>query len=52
LPKSSNDHKLQSQTPLISAPPTGWRKYLEYLEFLATDAKAQKELVVARMSRG
>jgi hypothetical protein len=37
---------------LNSAPPTGWRKYLEYLEFLATDAKAQKELVAARMSRG
>jgi REP element-mobilizing transposase RayT len=30
----------------------GWTKYLEYLEFLATDAGAQKELVAARMSRG
>jgi len=30
----------------------GWRKYLEYLEFLATDAGKKKELIAARMSRG
>lgn len=30
----------------------GWRKYLDYLEFLATDAGQKKELVAARLSRG
>jgi REP element-mobilizing transposase RayT len=30
----------------------GWKKYLDYLEFLATDPGAQKELIAARMSRG
>jgi REP element-mobilizing transposase RayT len=30
----------------------GWRKYLDYLEFLATDAGTKKELVAARLSRG
>jgi REP element-mobilizing transposase RayT len=30
----------------------GWGKYLEYLEFLATDAGKKKELVAARLSRG
>ncbi len=32
--------------------PAGWRKYGEYLEFLATDAVSRKELVAAKMSRG
>ncbi|MDP3069561.1 MAG: hypothetical protein Q8N18_04700 [Opitutaceae bacterium] len=32
--------------------PAGWRKYLAYLEFLATDDTAQRELVAVRMSRG
>ncbi len=31
---------------------TGWRKYQEYLEFLATDEPTRKELVAERMSRG
>jgi len=30
----------------------GWRKYFEYLEFLATDAGKKKQLVAARLSRG
>ncbi len=30
----------------------GWRKYLAYLEFLATDEPSKKELVAKRMSRG
>ena len=30
----------------------GWRKYGEYLEFLATDETSQKELIAKRMSRG
>ena len=30
----------------------GWRKYQEYLEFLATDDVAGKELVARKMSRG
>ncbi len=30
----------------------GWKKYLEYLEFLSTDESAQKELVAKRLSRG
>ena len=30
----------------------GWRKYQQYLEFLATDPGAKKELVARRMSRG
>lgn len=30
----------------------GWRKYRDYLEFLATDAGKKKELVAARLSRG
>ena len=32
--------------------PTGWEKYLEHLEFLATDATKKKEMVAARLSRG
>jgi len=32
--------------------PTGWKNYLRYLEFLATDELAKKELVAGRMSRG
>lgn len=30
----------------------GWKKYLEYLEFLGTDEVRTKELVAKRMSRG
>lgn len=30
----------------------GWRSYREYLEFLATDAVAKKELIAKKMSRG
>lgn len=30
----------------------GWRKYREYLEFLATNDAKRRELVAARMSRG
>jgi hypothetical protein len=30
----------------------GWQRYLDYLEFLATDEVAQRELVAKRMSRG
>lgn len=30
----------------------GWNSYLRYLEFLATDALAKKDLVASRMSRG
>ena len=30
----------------------GWRKYLEYLEFLATNPGKEKELVEAKFSRG
>jgi REP element-mobilizing transposase RayT len=30
----------------------GWRSYLNYLEFLATDETAKKELTAAKMSRG
>jgi REP element-mobilizing transposase RayT len=30
----------------------GWKRYLAYLEFLATDELAKKELVAERMSRG
>ncbi len=36
----------------LSDTAAGWRKYLDYLEFLATDAGAKKELVASRMSRG
>jgi hypothetical protein len=32
--------------------PAGWQKYLEYLEFMGTNALAKKELVAERMSRG
>lgn len=32
--------------------PAGWRKYRDYLEFLATDQTSRNELVPARMSRG
>ena len=32
--------------------PAGWKRYVAYLEFLAEDALARKELVAARMSRG
>lgn len=32
--------------------PAGWKRYLGYLEFLAEDDLARKELVAARMSRG
>ncbi|MBT5901430.1 MAG: transposase [Opitutaceae bacterium] len=32
--------------------PVGKRKYLEYLEWLATDDDAQKEMLFARMSKG
>ena len=32
--------------------PSGWRSYLQYLEFLATDALGRKELVAEKMSRG
>lgn len=32
--------------------PAGWRKYLEYIEFLATDPGKKKELVAAKLSRG
>lgn len=30
----------------------GWRSYLQYLEFLATDEPSRKELVASKMSRG
>lgn len=30
----------------------GWKLYLEYLEFLATDEQAQKELIFEKLSRG
>lgn len=30
----------------------GWKKYLEYLEFLATDDEAKKRLAADRMSKG
>jgi REP element-mobilizing transposase RayT len=60
LPKFAGKDRLEwldGSTVLAAAgglPDTaaGWKKYLEYLEFLATDAGAQKELVAARMSRG
>ena len=32
--------------------PRGWQKYLEYLEFMATDETTKKELVAEKMSRG
>lgn len=32
--------------------PGGWKRYVQYLEFLATDATAKRELVAERMSRG
>ncbi len=32
--------------------PTGWKKYLEHLEFLATDAAKKKEMIAAHLSRG
>ena len=32
--------------------PAGWKKYLDYLEFLATDDAARRELVTEKMSRG
>ena len=32
--------------------PAGWNRYYTYLEFLATDSLARKELVAERMSRG
>jgi REP element-mobilizing transposase RayT len=32
--------------------PDGWGQYREYLEFLATDEPARRELVAARLSRG
>ena len=32
--------------------PTGWKKYLEHLEFLATDSVKKKEMAAARLSRG
>ena len=32
--------------------PAGWKRYLAYLEFLAEDDLARKELVAVRMSRG
>jgi REP element-mobilizing transposase RayT len=31
---------------------SGWKRYFEYLEFLATDNLARKELAAERMSRG
>lgn len=30
----------------------GWKKYLDYLEFLATDPSSKKELVAEKLSRG
>jgi len=30
----------------------GWKRYLDYLEFLATDQQAKKELVFEKLSRG
>ena len=32
--------------------PHGWKKYLQYLEFLAEDAPSQRALAAERMSRG
>ena len=32
--------------------PSGWKRYLDYLEFMATDRPAQRELVAERLSRG
>jgi len=32
--------------------PTGWKRYLDYLEFLVEDKSSRKELVAKRMSRG
>jgi len=36
----------------LSDSPAGWRNYRQYLEFLATDETAKKELVASKMSRG
>ena len=36
----------------LSDTPAGWRQYLAYLEFLATDDEAKRELIAERMSRG
>lgn len=32
--------------------PAGWRKYGDYLDFLASDGPSQRELAAAKMSRG
>jgi hypothetical protein len=60
LPKFAGEQRpgwLEGSTALTTAgnladTAAGWKKYLDYLEFLATDAGAQKDLVAARMSRG
>ncbi|MDP3072124.1 MAG: transposase [Opitutaceae bacterium] len=48
---------LQPETVLHAAgglrdTPAGWKKYLAYLEFLAADDGAKRELMARRMSRG
>jgi REP element-mobilizing transposase RayT len=48
---------LDAQTVLMEAgdlpdSSSGWKSYVQYLEFLATDPLARKELAAERMSRG
>lgn len=48
---------LEASTALLEAgdlpdSPAGWKRYLEYLEFLSTDGTAKRELVAKHMSRG
>lgn len=60
LPKFMSKERpgwLEPSTVLLEAgdlPDTaaGWRSYVDYLEFLATDTTAKRELVAQRMSRG
>ncbi len=60
LPKfmaKSRPRWLEPSTVLVEAgdlpdSTRGWKSYLLYLEFLATDALARKELVAERLSRG
>jgi REP element-mobilizing transposase RayT len=60
LPKfagRSRSDWLEARTVLLEAgdlpdSAAGWRNYAQYLEFLATDPLAQRELVAEKMSRG
>lgn len=41
-----------TESGVLADSPAGWKSYLQYLEFLATDELARKELVAENLSRG